>query len=83
MAIFRRCLEIAGKAENGGKGIGAMPKDLLYEITSVFCCPLTPVHYCTSFTHWVLQSVMSEYAVQRGEDMSWPIIRKPSNSRAH
>ena len=27
---FRRCLEIAGKAENGGKSIGAMPKDLLY-----------------------------------------------------
>ena len=29
MAIFRRCLEIAGKAENGGKSIGAMPKELL------------------------------------------------------
>ena len=30
MAIFRRCLKIAGKAENGGKFIGAKPKKLLY-----------------------------------------------------
>ena len=30
MAIFRRCLKIAGKAENGGKFIGTKPKILLY-----------------------------------------------------
>ena len=30
MAIFRRCLEIAGKAENGGKFLGAKPKKLFY-----------------------------------------------------
>ena len=30
MAIFRRCLEIAGKAETGGKFIGAKLKNLLY-----------------------------------------------------
>ena len=30
MVIFRRCLEIGGKAKNGGKCIGAKPKDLLY-----------------------------------------------------
>ena len=27
---FRRCLEIAGKAENGGKILGAKPKNLFY-----------------------------------------------------
>ena len=29
MAIFRRCLEIAGKAENDRKFIGAKPKNVL------------------------------------------------------
>ena len=29
MAIFRRCLEIAGKAENGGKFLGANPKKII------------------------------------------------------
>ena len=29
MAIFRRCLEIAGKAENGGKILGAKPKKII------------------------------------------------------
>ena len=28
--VFRRCLEIAGKAENDGKFLGAKPKNLFY-----------------------------------------------------
>ena len=30
MAIFRRCLEIAVKAENDGKFIGTKPKNVVY-----------------------------------------------------
>ena len=36
MAIFRRCLEIAGKAENGGKILGAKPKNLFIKLTQYF-----------------------------------------------
>ena len=33
MAIFRRCLEIAGKAENGRKILGAKPKIYFIKFT--------------------------------------------------
>ena len=36
MAIFRRCLEIAGKAENGGKFVGAKPKIYFIKLTQYF-----------------------------------------------
>ena len=69
MAIFRRYLKIAGKAETGGKFIGAKPKNLLYYINSVFCRPPSAVHYCRTFTHWMLQFIISEHAVQCGENV--------------
>ena len=69
IAIFRHCLKIAGKAENGGKFIGAEPKKYYIELTECFFRPSSPVHYCRTFTHWVLQFVISEHAVQRGENM--------------
>ena len=36
IAIFRRCLEIAGKAENGEKFIGAEPKIYFIKLTQYF-----------------------------------------------
>ena len=36
MAIFRRCLEIAGMAENGGKFLGAKPKKYFIKLTQYF-----------------------------------------------
>ena len=36
MAIFRRCLEIAGKTENGGKFIGAKPKIYYIKLAQYF-----------------------------------------------
>ena len=35
MVIFRRCLEIAGKAENGGKILGAKPIFFIINLRSI------------------------------------------------
>ena len=36
IVIFRRCLKLAGKAENGGEFIGAKPKKYYIELTQYF-----------------------------------------------
>ena len=43
--IFGHCLNIAGKAENGGNCFGAKSKITLYSICSVFCV-------CFSLLSW-------------------------------
>ena len=60
MAIFRRCLKIVGKAENGGKFIGAEPKKYYIEVTEYFFALHRRYIIAEHLTHWVLQFVTSE-----------------------
>ena len=65
MVIFRHCLKIAGNAENGGKFSGAKPKIYYIKSAQYFASLTAGTLMQNIYTHWVLQFVMSEYAVQR------------------